>query len=87
MNIEIIWNNIKKHEGETFHTITGIEYEYVIYNDFLLINNLKSRRITKNIIAKAMRIANPTPRKIALEGCRGPSYIYGIITDKRINSF
>ncbi len=84
MNIGTIWNSIKQHEGEAFCTITGIEYTYVVYKDYLLINDLKSRRLTKDMIEKAMAIDNPTPKKIELEGCRGPSYIWGIITDKRI---
>ena len=87
MNIEIVWNNIKQHEGETFHTIKGIDYQYTICADSLMINNLKSRRITKKMIEKALMIENPTPGKIGFEGCRGPSYVYGIITDKRIKGF
>ena len=86
MNLERVWNNIKRCEGEAFHTVTGIEYTYVVYTDYLLVNNLASRRITKDMIATATAIHNPTPRKIGLEGCRGPSYIWGIITDKRIIS-
>ena len=84
MNIETVWNNLKRHEDEAFYTITGIEYRYVVYTDYLLVNNLQSRRITKNMIEKSLGIENPTPKKIELEGCRGPSYIWGIITDKRI---
>ena len=84
MNIETVWNNIKRHEGEAFCTITGIEYEYVVYTDYLLVNDLKSRRITKGMIEKAIAIDNPTPKKIELEGCRGPSYIWGIIAYTRI---
>ena len=84
MNIETVWERIKQYEGETFFTITGIEYSYVVYTYFLQVNDLKSRKITKNMIEKAIAIDNPTPQKIGLEGCRGPSYVWGIITDKRI---
>ena len=84
MSIETIWNNIKHHEGEAFYTKTRIEYSYVVYADYLLINDLKSRKITKSTFDKAMRIVSPTPRKIELEGFRCHSYIWGIITDKRI---
>ena len=84
MNIEKIWSNIKQHEGETFYTITGKPYCYTVYNDYVLIEDKKSRKIKKNSIAKAIMLENPTPKKIELEGCWGPSYIYGIITDKRI---
>jgi hypothetical protein len=85
MNIDIIWNNIKRHEGEIFRTVTGVEYVYVVHSDYFLVNNLPSRRITKEMIKKAVALPNPTVRKINLEGLRGPSYIWGIITDRRIN--
>lgn len=84
MNIEMVWNNIKRHEGESFYKVGGGAYKYVVYSDYLLINNLKSRRITKRMLEKAIAIENPTPSKIESEGCWGPSYIWGIITDKRI---
>ena len=84
MNIETIWHNIKQHEGEIFRTITGVEYRYVVYKDYFLVNDLQSRRITKAMIEKAIALENPTVRKIEAEGCRGPSYIWGIITDRRI---
>ncbi len=87
MNFEIIWNNIKLCEGETFKTIRGKEYRYVIYSDFLLINDDKKRKIAKGSFEKAMLIENPSPSKIKNEGIWGPSYVYGIITDGRIVSF
>ena len=85
-NIEKIWGNICKHEGEVFYTITNIEYNYVVNDNYILINNDPRRRITKITLAKALEIENPTPQKIGLAGCWGPSYIYGIITDKRIKT-
>ena len=84
MNIEKIWNRIKQNEGNLFYTITGKEYRYVVYNDFLLIDDRKERRVTKEASAKAITIKNPTPKKIGAAGCWAPSYIYGIITDKRM---
>ena len=84
MNIEIVWKNLKRHEGESFYIVGGDAYKYVVYSDYLLINNLKSRRITKRMLEKAIAIENPTPSKIKSEGCWGASYIWGIIADKRI---
>ena len=84
MNIEIIWNNIRKYEGETFHKIRGGAYTYTVCGDILVVNGIKGGRITKNNLAKALNVTNPTPRKLELAGCWGPSYVYGIITDKRI---
>ena len=84
MHIETLWNNIKRCEGETFYTTTGKPYKYVVYNDYIMVENVKGSRITKDNLAKAITIKNPTPSKIALAGCWGPSYICGIITDKRV---
>lgn len=86
MNMESVWNNIKQHEGEVFYTVTGKPYRYTVYGDYLMVENIKGSKIKKDSIAKAILIVNPTPKKIELEGCWGPSYIYGIITDKRIKN-
>lgn len=84
MNIDVIWNNIRRCESETFKTVRGVEYQYVVYNDYILINDDKKRKITKDGMIKALSIVNPTPSKIQQAGIWGPSYIYGIITDGRI---
>ena len=87
MNIETVWNNIKLYEGETFYTKRGREYTYSVYSDFLMVNEIKSGRITKNSLVKTLNVDDPTPGKIGLAGCWGNPYIYGIITDKRIKGF
>lgn len=84
MNIETIWNNIKSNEGVAFRTIRGVEYTYVVVEDYILINNDKKRRITKDSIKTAITINNPSSSKIQKQGIWGPSYVWGIITDKRI---
>ena len=84
MNIETIWNNIKSNEGEAFRTIRGVEYTYVVVEDYILINNDKKRRITKDSIKTEITINNPSSSKIQKQGIWGPSYVWGIITDKRI---
>ena len=84
MNIETIWNKIKFYEGETFRAVRGIEYTYVVNEDYILINDDKKRRITKDSIKIALTISNPSPAKIQREGLWEPSYVYGIITDNRI---
>ena len=80
-NIEKVWGNICKHEGEAFYTITNIEYNYVVKDNYILINNDARRRISKSNLEKALEIENPTPSKINM---RCQSYIYGIIIDSRI---
>ena len=51
-----------------------------------MIENIKGSRIKKESIKKALLIDNPSPSKINIENIRGPSYVYGIITDRRILS-
>ena len=82
--INIVWDNIVKNENEVFHTIRGVPYTYVVKENFVLINNDRKRKITKDAVGKALNIENPTPSKIESEGIWGPSYVYGIITDNRI---
>ena len=47
MNNDAIWNNIRHCEGETFKTVRGVEFQYAVYNDYILINDDKKRKITK----------------------------------------
>ena len=82
--ISSVWDNIVKSEGETFRTKRGIGYSYQVKDGYILINGDKRRRITKEHFEKALTIVNPTPAKIQDEKIWGPSYVYGIITDKRI---
>ena len=81
--IDRIWANICKHEGETFFTQKRKKpYTYVIKDNFIIINNNAKRgRITKEMLESALLIENPIPSKI---GGWAPSYICGIITDRRI---
>lgn len=85
-NINIIWANILRNENEIFRTVTGKSYTYIVKNDFILINNDRRRRITREEIARTLLIENPSPSKIKSEGIWGPSYVYGIITDNRIKT-
>lgn len=83
-NIDDVWKNICKHEGESFYTMRKIAYTYTVKDNYILINNDTRRKVTKEYISKALSIPSPTPSKIELENIWGPSYVYGIITDKRI---
>ena len=83
-DIDRVWANICKHEGDVFHTVRNIAYTYVVKDNYILINNDSRRKITKTNLSKALEIQNPTSSKIGNAGIWGPSYIYGIITDSRI---
>ena len=81
--IDKVWANICKHEGETFYTQKRKKpFTYVVKDNYIVINNDARRgRITIENIEKSLLIANPIPAKI---GGWAPSYVCGIITDSRI---
>lgn len=87
MSIETVWKDIQLCEGQVFKTVRGVEYTYSVYDNYLLINNDKRRKIKKDSLITALTITNPTPSKIQSENIWGPSYVYGIITDERIKGF
>ena len=62
-NIDTVWANICKHEGETFFTQKRkTPYTYVIKDDYIVINNdIKRGRITKEMLENALLIENPIP--------------------------
>ena len=64
MNIETIWKQIRFCEGQVFKTVRGVEYTYLVYDNYLLINDDKRRKITKDSLITALTITNPTPSKI-----------------------
>lgn len=80
MNIDIK-SKLKELEGEIFYTVTGKPYTY----KFVCENVIKPSRAKYNIslsnFEKAIEI-NPTELHQIRE-VRGPSYVFGIITDSR----
>ena len=38
MNIETIWKHIRFCEGQVFKTVRGVEYTYLVYDNYLLIH-------------------------------------------------
>ena len=80
-NIDKVWANICKHEGDTFHTVRNKEYTYIVDDNYIIISIPSQTRITKTYFEKALEMNVSKPSEINL---RGQSYIYGIITDSRI---
>lgn len=84
-NIDKVWSNICKHEGEIFLTSARKKkYTYIIQDDYIIVNDGKGKKIKKEGIERALNIQNLTRAKIEEEGIWGSSYVYGILTDERI---
>ena len=82
--IDKVWNNICKHEGEVFYTIRNYQFSYIVDNNCISINRDGKivRRISRDEIEKATQIQSPNTSNI---GGFSASYIYALITDNRIN--
>ena len=80
-NIDTVWANICKHESDIFHTIKNKEFTYIVKDGYIVVSIPSQTRITKTYFEKALKMNIAQPTEINL---RGQSYIYGIITDRRI---
>ena len=80
MDIDIK-GKLKKLEGETFYTVTGKPYTYEFVGENIIKPNRANYMIHLSNFEKAIEI-NPTELR-QIRKVRGPSYVFGIITDKR----
>lgn len=77
-----IWTLIKQHEGEMFSTVTGKEFTYQIKGNTLY-HTRTATGIPKSAFEKAVAL-NPGKPSDLQNVIVGPSYVYAIITDKRM---
>ena len=80
-NIDKVWANICKHEGDVFHTVRNKEFTYVVKDNYIILSIPSQTRIAKTYFEKALKMKVSQPTEINL---RGQSYIWGIISDSRI---
>ena len=81
-NIDTVWANICKHEGDEFFTVTNKEIKYVVKDNYIIVVSTPSHaKISKTNFKKALEMNASKPSEINLYG---RAYIYGIINDSRI---
>ena len=80
MNIR---DKLKELEGETFYTVTGKPYTYKFVRENAILTTRTKYVLNLSNFEKALKIQPTELRQI--REVRGPSYIFGIITDKRFN--
>lgn len=82
MTINEVWSNIVKNEGETFRQLKGKPFTYTVVANSINLSTT-NRNISKKTIEQAMEFL-PLDSTAPLQHLQGPSYLYGILTDKRI---
>ena len=79
-----VWSRIKEHEGDTFKTITGLEFSYSIDGDSI-IPSRTDWNIPKSHVEKLLERV-PFKDTTEIQDVMGPSYLWGILNDKRISN-
>ena len=79
---EQIWSRIIEHEGQTFTQIRGKEFTYAIIGQSLKLSTT-NQLISKETIKQAINLL-PVQNTVPLQHLRAPSYLFAILTDKRI---
>ena len=79
-----VWSRIKKHEGDTFKTITGLEFSYSIDGDSI-IPSRTDWKIPRSHVEKLLHRV-PLKDTTEIQDVMGPSYLWGILNDERISN-
>ena len=77
-----IWEKVKQHQGEIFHTVRGLEFTYRVEGE-KVIHTLSTETIPRSAFEKAELMAPQKPSDLH-NAVWGPSYVYAIITDPRL---
>ncbi|MBQ9736586.1 MAG: hypothetical protein IJV96_07370 [Clostridia bacterium] len=77
----IIKKKLKALEGEVFYTVTGKPYTFKFVSENAITPSRTKYSISLRNFEEAFNI-HPTELR-QIKHLRGPSYVFGIITDKR----
>ena len=80
----VVWSRIKKHEGDTFKTITGLEFSYSIDGDYIIPSRTDWKIPNSHIVTLLDRV--PLKDTTEIQDVMGPSYLWGILNDERISN-
>lgn len=79
-----VWRSIRELEGETFKTITGLPFEYVMDGEALIPSRTDYRLSRGNFEKAFERVPIAQPSEIS--AVRGPSYVWAILHDPRVSA-
>lgn len=84
VTIEAIWLRIRLHEGSTFRTVSGVEFAYEVDGNRLRTTSKAPGWIDKDSFGAVLsRVPASGPSDLGAV-VYGPSYVWGILHDKRI---
>lgn len=81
-SIDVIWDRLRRHQGEVFRQITGGEFTYVVESD-RIVPSRTDWFFPRKQIAEAIGLM-PVENTVPLQHLYGPSYLYAMLMDPRI---
>lgn len=84
LDIGTVWARIADHAGQTFRTVTGLEFTYEVPGNYLLVSRT-IRNLSQSNFAKALD-QMPADSPAALRDRQGASYTWAILMDARIRA-
>ena len=77
------WNRIRDNVGNQFHTIRGLRFRYKIVSNYLFPSRT-DYKISKKDFEKVFKLGRLKGPGIISNEVRGPSYVWAIMHDERI---
>lgn len=82
--MELVWQRIRAHAGETFCQMRGGEFTYQVSGDGLRLSRT-NQILPKKHLAEALDLV-PLLSTVPVQHLRAPSYIYAIVMDPRVSA-
>lgn len=84
--IDEVWPRVQRHAGQTFHTITELEFTYRVPGAYLRITRAGheiNRSLSRTNFARALE-SMPADRPSDIKDRQGSAYTWAILMDDRI---
>lgn len=83
-DIDRVWHRIAGHAGQTFRTVSGLEFTYEVPGNYLRVSRT-IRNLSRSNFAKALG-QMPAQGPAELKDRQGASYTWAILMDERIRA-
>jgi hypothetical protein len=83
---ERVWSRLVEHQGETFRTVRDLPFQHQLEGNGIWIFREGKRinqRLSRGDVEKAIARC-PLEKVTEVSDCRNPSYLFGLLTDRRI---
>ena len=85
MEQELIWQNIVAHEGQIFTKILGREFTYTVHGEAIQVVGNQPYPVSRQNIINAHAIGQVKGPGAYPDHIVGPSYVWALLHDERIN--